>query len=116
MILILKAITKTPDLIINFIEVELQSGKTISLNWNESSVERIKDGFIAWYEGVCFDEDHADGKLDDLQNMQIVDIGLYSESKAISDITIEEMLFEECEKSMCFTAPLFTAEAWDSNG
>lgn len=63
MFLIIKAITNVPDLVIDFVEVKLQSGKIVSLNWDRSSIDRCDEKFVGEYEDVCFDEESADGKL-----------------------------------------------------
>ena len=49
MTLILQGTTKTKDLIIDYIEVQLSSGKTVSLNWDESGIDRTPEGFDAKY-------------------------------------------------------------------
>ena len=71
MFLIIKAITNVPDLVIDFVEVRLQSGKTVSLNWDRSSIDRCDEKLVGEYEGICFDEEYADGKLGELHGMQI---------------------------------------------
>lgn len=52
MTLILQGTTKTKDLIIDYIEVQLSSGKTVSLNWDESGIDRTPEGFDAKYKGI----------------------------------------------------------------
>ena len=59
MILYLEAETDIPDLVIDFIEVRLRSGKVVSLNWDESGIERCPvNEYYAAYEGVYFDEEY----------------------------------------------------------
>ena len=58
MILYLQATTNVQDLIIDYIEVKLKSGKTVSLNWDESGINRSETGFDARYKGVYFDEEY----------------------------------------------------------
>ena len=54
--LYLTAKTAMRDLVIDYIEVNLKNGKTISLTWDESEFG-IEDGlFTARYKGVYFDE------------------------------------------------------------
>ena len=54
--LYLTAKTAMKDLVIDYIEVNLKNGKTISLTWDESEFG-IEDGlFTARYKGVYFDE------------------------------------------------------------
>ena len=93
MTLILQGTTKTKDLIIDYIEVQLSSGKTVSLNWDESGIDRTPEGFDAKYKGVYFDEKYANGRLDELRGMQVVDLGLYSESESTASLIIDEMVF-----------------------
>ena len=84
--------TSIKDLVIDFIEIVNEKGQTISLNWEESSVERVKDGFESCYEHVVSGEDEI-FNIDDLLEMRVVGIGLYSDTKKILDIDIKEMGF-----------------------
>ena len=59
MILYLQATTNVQDLVIDYIEVKLKSGKTASLNWDESGINRSETGFDARYKGVYFDEEYT---------------------------------------------------------
>lgn len=93
--LYLRATTKLKDMIIDYIEIELVTGENVSLNWDESNVKRLEGGFSAFYKGICFGEERADGKLDDLRGMQIIQIGVYTQAGFASDISIMEMEFEE---------------------
>ena len=95
MILYLSARTTVKDLMIDYIEVELVNGETISLNWDESDIGRTGDGFSARYKGVYFGEVYANGRLEQLQDMKITDIGLYSESDTPLNICITLMEFED---------------------
>ena len=95
MILYLSASTDLEDLVIDYIEVKLVTGETVSLNWDESDIERLDTGFRARYKGVYFDEEYANGKLGSLREMQIDKIGIYAESGSYSDIVITEMIFED---------------------
>ena len=95
MILYLSASTDLEALVIDYIEVKLATGETVSLNWDESDIERLDTGFRARYKGVYFDEEYANGKLDSLREMQIDKIGIYAESGSYSDIVIKEMIFED---------------------
>ena len=95
MVLYLSASTDLADLVIDYIEVRLATGETVSLNWDESDIERLDTGFNARYKGVYFGEEYANGKLDSLRKMQIDKIGIYAESGSYSDIVITEMIFED---------------------
>lgn len=95
MILYLSASTDLKDLVIDYIEIKLVTGETISLNWDESDIERLDNGFNARYKGVYFDEEYANGKLSSLRGMQIDGIGIYTEDGSYSDIVITEMIFED---------------------
>lgn len=95
MSLYLQAETTVSNLVIDYIEVSLTNGKIVSLNWDWSFIDRDENGFSAEYKGVCFNEDRADGRIKELQNMQITDIGLYTETQAPATIQITEMVFEE---------------------
>ena len=95
MVLYLSASTDLADLVIDYIEVRLATGETVSLNWDESDIERLDTGFNARYKGIYFGEEYANGKLDSLRKMQIDKIGIYAESGSYSDIVITEMIFED---------------------
>ncbi len=101
--LYLKAETEIDDLVIDYIEVELGSGKTVSLNWEESFVERVGKDLYAHYCGICFDEVDADGRLEELKGMKIIDVGTYSEKRREKPhlLTINRMEFYE-SKALIF--------------
>ena len=103
--LYLTAKTSIPDLYIDYIQVKLKSGEEVSLNWDYSDIERRDDGFSARYKGVCFDEEHANGRNDELQDMKNTDIGVYYESKHEQDIKIEVMDFVDDDKQLVFSPP-----------
>ena len=98
MTLYLEATTTIPDLFIDYIEVRLASGESASLNWDESEIYRNPDGFGAKYKGVYFGEEPANGRLDELCDMVITDIGLYSD-------TIPEIEFVDNGRSLEFSPP-----------
>ena len=103
--LYLTAKTSIPDLFIDYIQVKLKSGEEVSLNWDYSDIERTSSGFSARYKGVYFDEEHANGRIDELQAMKITDIGVYYESKHEQDIKIEVMDFVDDDKQLVFSPP-----------
>lgn len=91
--LVVEVGTKISDLVIEFIEVIDKKGRVIPLNWDYSYAEGTKDGFVAKYMGVCFGEESAMGRLDELIDCRIDNIGLYSESGKKLDIHIKKMTF-----------------------
>lgn len=95
MILYLSVSTDLDDFEIDYIEVKLDTGKTVFLDWDESEIAGSDDGFDARYKGVYFDEEYANGKLSSLHGMQIDHIGISTESESDSDIVITEMIFED---------------------
>ncbi len=86
--------TKVKDLIIDFIEVINAEGKSFSLSWDESFVEKTEDGFQAQYKKVNFDDKYAPESFSDLIGMRVDVVGLYSEQEGPIDIDITEMDFE----------------------
>lgn len=110
MILYLQAKTTATDLMIDYIEVSLKDGTTVSLNWDESYIDRDETGFGATYKGVCFNEEHADGRIDELREMQVIDVGLYSEAQAPATILVTEMEFVDGDKRIRFATPYPKAE------
>lgn len=108
--LYLTAKTSIPDLFIDYIGVKLKSGEEVSLNWDYSDIERSSSGFSARYKGVYFDEEYANGRIEELQDMTITDIGVYSDSIKKPDIEIEVMDFIDDDKQLVFSPPQLIRE------
>lgn len=100
MVLYLDATTSACDLMIDFIEVRLKTGETVSLNWDYSGIERSATGFGAKYSGVYFDEEYANGQLEELQDLAISAVQLYSESVMQADFAITSMEFVDGDQSL----------------
>ena len=96
--LYLSADTDIEDLLIDHIEVKLVTGETVFIDWDQSEIERLDNGFDACYRSVSFDQEYANGKLSSLCGMQINKVGLDSESEIDSDIVITDMMFEDDEE------------------
>lgn len=107
MILYLDAKTNCPDLIIDFIEVRLASGNLVSLNWDASGIDREDGGFSTRYKGVCFDEEYANGRIDELQKMKIQTVQVHTELDIPIVFRIEEMLFTDNGKELRFSSPSY---------
>lgn len=103
MVLYLSAKTSVPDLCIDYIEIELTNGETVSLNWDESEISRESWGFEARYKGVCFGEKYANGKLNQLKGMKVLEVGVYSESAQDIDLNVTYMDFYDENKHEKFT-------------
>lgn len=117
MTLYVTAITKTSDLLIDFIEVRLKNGENVSLNWDESGIDRHDDGFTVRYKGVCFDEESANGRLSDLQDFEIIHVELYSPTETHASIKITEMVFEDgAEEYAVEDLPYVSDDKGDING
>lgn len=105
MVLYLKAESNIPDLVIDFIEVKLKSGKVISLTWDESEFDR-KDGYLeARYKGVYFDDEYGNGRLPELKGMEVQRIELYSECEDVSSFKLRELSFFDGEENLVFSYP-----------
>lgn len=104
--LYLTAKTNIPDVIVDFIEVQLNTGKTVSLNWDESDISRSSEGFSARYKGVYFGEEYANGRLADLEGLKITDVGLYFEAEGSFHFQIEEMEFDDNGKELVVGNPV----------
>ena len=93
----LTAKTAMKDLVIDYIEVRLADGKTITLTWDESEFG-IEDGvFTARYKGVSFNDDYGNGRYKELIGMQITEVGVYSDNDepvtiAVTHLTVEDEL------------------------
>ena len=105
MTLILQGTTKTKDLIIDYIEVQLSSG-----------IDRTPEGFDAKYKGIYLNGEYANGRLDELRGMQVVDLGLYSESESTASLIIDEMVFTDGEDELLIAGPVFEVKERDANG
>lgn len=117
--LFLKATTNVPDIIIDFIEVKLKSGKTVSLNWGRSNETNFESdsstSFFAEYYYLYFDEEDAEGKLNELKDLSVVAVGLYSETYPVADINIEKMTFADGEEALIFEN-VYSAEGVCADG
>lgn len=101
MILYLDAKTNIKDVYVEFIEVKLNNGKVVSLNWDESYIDRDNDEFSAKYKGVYFDEEYANGKLDLLKGATIEYVELYYEKDYENPyFVINSMDFEDNGKQI----------------
>ncbi len=105
MTLYLSANTTIPDLVIDYIEVRLASGESVSLNWDTSEISRRATGFDARYQGIYFGEDYANGRLKELEGMVITDVGLYSEGKEFLSVFISLMEFHDNGTCLEFVPP-----------
>lgn len=107
MILYLKARTDFNDLTINFIKIELSSGRLEYLTWDESE-SGITDGiFTARYKGVYFDEDYSNGRISELNNMCVKYVEIYSESGKGNYFEIESLLFEDGLEELKIEKPCY---------
>ena len=98
MVLYISVQTQLPDIYVDYIEVELNTGEIVSLNWDESEIERFNGGFRAKYSRVCMGESYAEGQLVKLHDMKIATVGIYSGFDHLDSIIIEEMEFEDGEE------------------
>ena len=112
MILYLEAETDISDLVIDFIEVRLRSGKVVSLNWDESGAEsEPDDSYYAVYEGLYFDEEYANGRIGELEGMQVVHVEPYSDSGRTGSLMIRRLLFEDGGRTLKFEEPFLQMKA-----
>lgn len=93
MLLYVKVETDIKDVYIDYLEVKLKDGQEVSLNWDESEISRKVNGFEARYKGVCFGEEYANGRINDLKDCKVIDVGLYSEMEGNFYFRITDMLF-----------------------
>lgn len=95
MVLCVNAKTKIKDLVIEYIEVILKNGEFVNLNWDYSEIERTPEGFVAFYRGLYFGEEHAKDCLDKLKELSVACVGLYSEEPGPWDICVESLDFDD---------------------
>ncbi len=105
MVLYLKAESDIPDLVVDFIEVKLKSGQIISLTWDESEFDREDGHLDARYRGVYFDDEYGNGRLPELEDMEVQHIELYSEYGDLSSFKLRELSFYDGEDSLVFEYP-----------
>ena len=98
--LYLIAKTTVKDLVIDYIDVVLTNGCRVSLNWNESEIERTPDGFKASYKGIHLSENSAYVHFAELEEMMVITMGLYSEAGGPLDIYVAELQIADDEQSL----------------
>ncbi len=99
--------TTTQDVFIDFIEVRLNTGEVVSLNWDESEIAREETKFLGTYKGVYFGEEYANGRPNELRDMVVVHVEVYSESKEPVNAKIVRMEFNDEEDYLDFDPPTF---------
>ena len=114
MILYLKAKTNLPDLSIDFIEVKLKSGKVVSLTWDETEYDNENSVFEAKYKGVYFDDDYANEKLHELDEMELSHIQLYTEKNG-GYFELVSMEFADGNDALIFEDIKYRQEWGDNN-
>lgn len=105
MILHLSAKTDVPDMTIDYIEIKLQNGTSVSLSWDESEISRNKTGFDAKYKGICFGEEYANGRIAELEGCRVLDVGLYSETEDAFEFKLDNMLFVDNDVPLVVDEP-----------
>lgn len=97
---------------VDYIEVKLPGKEdTVSLNWDDSCSSCENGLFHGDYKGVCFDEEYANGRLNELAGMKVDAIGLYSEYRDDEDkdykpeFELVEMSFSDGEELMDINDP-----------
>ena len=95
MTLYLTASTPVRKVFIDFIEVLLCDGRVVSLNWDESGIDWTEDGFSARYKGICFDEEYANGKMEQLQECLLRISQLVGDFPAITELDINPLIISE---------------------
>ena len=93
------------DLAIDYIEVQLKNGKSVSLNWDESDFAIVNGQVFSTYKGVYFDEEYADGMIQELEGMKITEVGFYTESDKPLDFIITNIQVEDYDKELSFMYP-----------
>jgi hypothetical protein len=103
MTLFLDAKTPVADIFIDYIEVILTTGEQVSLNWDYSGIDRFEGRFSAKYSGVYFGEEYANGRIEELKKIMIVEVGYYTETETRPEsLEIESMYFVDRERT-CYT-------------
>ncbi len=99
--------TDIEDAMIDFIEIRLNTGVVVSLNWDETELTRTSGGFEARYKGVYFGEDYANGRICELEGSVITAVQVYTETEGKEHITFKRMDFYDNEESMVFAPPIY---------
>lgn len=107
MTLYLDARTNCSDLMVDFIEVQLSNGEVVSLNWDQSGIDRDDAGFSARYKGLYLGEERANGRVNDLRKMKIRKIQAHTELDIPVIFQIDKMLFVDAEEELLFKSPSY---------
>ena len=87
--------TSTKDLVIDYITVRLASGKTVSINFDESNYDYKKGCINARYRGIHFGESEEEPFLETLSGMKVLDVGVYSPTEKYVTYRFLDMMFDD---------------------
>ena len=113
--LYLSAKTKMSDLTIDYIEVQTKAGKNITLTWDESDYGTRDGVFSARYKGVSFDDTYGNGKIADLNGMQITEIGIYNDNDEPVSLEVTNVTIEDGAEILVFDGQLYAVQESFSN-
>lgn len=104
--------TNIPDLCLDHLTIRLNTGKEVRLDWESSEVMNSKDGFYAIYRGIALDEVYAKGHLNELENLRVLNVGMYSQAHAGQpcEFMLRELHFVENNGELEFKGNLYSLE------
>lgn len=103
MILYVNAKTSVKDLLIESIEVKLSDGRNVLLTWDESDISRDEESFSARYKGVYIDDSYANGKINELKDMKIIEVTLDTDfDMKENDFSITEIIIWDDGEKLFF--------------
>lgn len=103
MILYVNAKTSVKDLLIESMDVKLSDGRNVLLTWDESDISRDEEGFSARYKGVYIDDSYANGKINELKDMKIIEVTLDTDfDMKEDDFSITEMIIWDDGEKLFF--------------
>lgn len=102
MIMYLQVKTKVPDLRIELFKMRLKSGEIVTVDWDESELERESDGFNVRYKGVYFDDEYANGRLEEIDKPDITSVKVSSELEEKADLVITDVEIMDGKKFKTF--------------
>ncbi len=101
--LCLKMKTNADDLRVEFLEVRLKSGRLVTVDYDSSEYYTENGYRMSMHKGVCANEEYLNGRLNELEGMQVIGVGLYSEKHSTIDFELVELTIDDDGKTLTLT-------------
>lgn len=107
--------TTAEDLVFNFITLQLKSGQTVEITYDESDYGNNDGLRNSRHKGVYFDEEYANGRILELIDMKVINAQIYSDKYEQADFEILQMTFDDEGMELTFEN-VYKAEGANANG